>query len=92
MMFGFVQQTFIVLLSFGGSSATKCASLNSNPYMTRPTIIDLNQDKHDQGLCYYPVMTILDKYNENYNTLGDSSSRICSSIREDIKLNLFDMI
>ena len=26
--------------------------------MTRPTLIDLNQDKHDQGLCYYPVMTI----------------------------------
>ena len=42
MMFGFVKQTFIVLLSFGGSSATKCASLNSNPCMARPTLIDLN--------------------------------------------------
>ena len=42
MMFGFVKQTFIVLLSFGGSSATKCVSLNSNPCMARPTLIDLN--------------------------------------------------
>ena len=45
--------------------------------MTRPILIDLNQDKHNQGLHPYPVMISLDKCNESYKTLGDSSSRIC---------------
>ena len=32
----------IVLLSFSESLATKCVSLNNEPCMARPTLIDLN--------------------------------------------------
>ena len=33
---------FIVLLSFSRSLATKYVPLNNEPYMFRPTVIDLN--------------------------------------------------
>ena len=32
----------IALLSFSESLATKCVSLNNEPCMARPTLIDLN--------------------------------------------------
>ena len=46
--------------------------------MTRHTIIGLNHDKYNQGLCYYPFMVNLDKCNGSCNnTLDDPSNRIC---------------
>ena len=41
-MFSLIKQVFIVLLSFSSSLATKCVSLNDQPYMVRSTFIDLN--------------------------------------------------
>ena len=29
---------------------TACISLNNQPWMTRPTLIDLNSDEYNQGL------------------------------------------
>ena len=49
---------FIVLLSFKGSLATKCVSLNNEPCMTRPTLIDF----HSVELNFYSFMISLDKY------------------------------
>ena len=47
-MFSILKQVFIVLLSFSSSLATKCVSLNDEPCMFRPTLIDLNPtDKSD---------------------------------------------
>ena len=37
----FVFFKFIVLLSFNGSLASKCMSLNNEKYEVRPTLIDL---------------------------------------------------
>ena len=48
-MFGFIKQVFIVLLSFRGSLATKCISLNNEPCLTNTTIIDLNPGDLIQG-------------------------------------------
>ena len=33
---------FIVLLNFSSSLEAKCVSLNDEPWMIRPTLIDLN--------------------------------------------------
>ena len=44
------------------SRNTKCISLDNQPCMTRPTLINLNPDKHNQGLRYYPFMVNLDIY------------------------------
>ena len=37
-----IKQLFFALLSFSESLATKSLSLNDEPYMVRPTLIDLN--------------------------------------------------
>ena len=43
---------FIALLNFIGFLATKCVSLNNEPYMIRPTAIDLSP----LVLNYYPLI------------------------------------
>ena len=48
---------FIVLLRFIESLATKCVSLNDEPCMVIPTLIDLNPVE----LKYYPFMFSLNK-------------------------------
>ena len=44
-------------MSFGESLATKCFSLNDDPRMIRPTLIDLNLAEPK----YYPFLVSLDK-------------------------------
>ena len=41
-MFSLIKLVFTVLLSFSESLATKCLSLNDEPYMVRPILVDLN--------------------------------------------------
>ena len=41
-MFEFDLKMFIRSLIFSASLATKCVSLNNEPYMIRSTLIDLN--------------------------------------------------
>ena len=48
---------FIVLLSFNSPFATKCVSLNDEPHMVRPSVIDLNAVE----LKHYLFMISLDK-------------------------------
>ena len=43
-MFSLIKQVFIVLLSFSEHLTTKCVSLNDEPCMIKPTVIDLNPD------------------------------------------------
>ena len=69
-MFTLFKQVFIVLLSFSSSLATKCVSLNDEPRMIRPTLIDLNPVEFK----YYPFMICLDKCNGSCNVL---STKIC---------------
>ena len=74
-MFRVIKQVFIALLGFSGSLAsianvsnfTRCMSLNNQPCMTRPTLIDLNPDECIQELRYYPFMVNLDRCNVSYN-------------------------
>ena len=64
-MFSLIKQVFIVLLSCSSSLATKCVSLNNEPYMIRPSLIDLNPFR----LKYYPFMISLDNCNGSYKVL-----------------------
>lgn len=64
MMFKFIKQAFIVLLRFSGSLDTKCISLDNEPCLVRPTLIDLNSNAHNQRLCHYPFMVSLDRCDE----------------------------
>ena len=62
-MFSLIKQVLIVLLSFSSSLArvekvqTKFLSLNDEPCMVRPTLIDSNPIE----LKYYPFMISLNK-------------------------------
>ena len=77
---------FIVLLSFISSLANKCASLNFEPCIVRPNLIDLNRNK----LNYYAFMNSLDRSNGSCNVL---SPKICVPKKEkDINVKVFNMI
>ena len=71
-MFSLIKQVFMVLLSFSSPLATKCVSLNDEPCMVKPTLIDLNPI----DFKYYPFMISLDKCNGSSNVL---SLKICVS-------------
>ena len=54
-IFKFMKEAFIALLSFIVSLAAKCTSLNNELYLVRPTFIDLNPKE----LYHYPLMISL---------------------------------
>ena len=63
---------FVALLTFSESLATKCLSLNNEPCMVRPTLIDLNPIE----INYYPFMISLDKCNGSCNAADDLSIKL----------------
>ena len=84
MMFGFT-----VLLSFGGSLATKCLSLSNEPCMATPTLIHLNPIE----LNYYPFIISLDKCNGSCNAINDLSMKISvPSKTKHVNVIVFNMI
>ena len=76
-VFGSIKQSLIALLSFIGSISSlangsyfaACTSLNNQPCMTRPILINLNPDKYNQGFHYYPFMINLDRCNGTCNNM-----------------------
>ena len=73
-------------MSFSESLATKCVSLNDEPCMVSPTVIDLNPIE----LKYYPFMISLDKCTGRSNVL---SPKICvPNATKDINVKAFNMI
>ena len=80
---------FIMLLSFGGSLATKYMSLNNEPCMARSTFIDLNPVE----LKYYPFMISLDICSGSCNSVHDLSTKICVKNKtKDVNVKVFKMI
>ena len=62
----------MALLIVSESLATRCASINSQTFLVRPTIINLNSNE----LHYYLFMISLDRCNGSRNTLDDPSGTI----------------
>ena len=62
-MFRLIKRVFIALLTFSRSLATKCVSLNSEAYIVRPTVTDLNPVEFN----YYPFIISIDKGKEICN-------------------------
>ena len=63
--------------------------LNNEPCLVKPTLIDLNPYE----LHSYPIMSSLDRYNWNLNTLDGLSSKICDLNKpEDVDLHILNMI
>ena len=53
------------------SGHTDSISLNNYPCMSRPILVDVNQDGYNQGLRYDPFILNLDRYNRSCNTFDD---------------------
>ena len=62
-MFTLIKQVYFVLLSFNEFLATRCLSLNDEPCLVTPPIIDMNLVE----LRYYPFMIKLNKYTGSCN-------------------------
>ena len=87
------KQTFIVLvlmmLGFGGSLTTKCVSMNNQPWMVRPVLIDSIPDE----LHYYSFIISLDGCDDSCNAIENLFGRICVPNKtEDLNLKAFNMI
>ena len=64
-----------------------------NTIVTGSTLIDLNPDEYNQGLCYYSFMVNLYRCNESCSTLDDLSNRTCILNKiEDVNLSVFNML
>ena len=88
-MFSLIKQVFIVLLSFIESLAsnrTKYLSLNDEPCMVAPTLIDLNPVE----LKCYPFMISLDKCIASCNVL--SPKIYIPKQTKDINVKVFNTI
>ena len=84
-----IKQVFIAFLSFDESLATKCVSLNNEPCMIRPSLIDLNPVEPN----YYPFIISPDKWNGSCNAVDHLSTKICFlSQAKDVKIKVFNMI
>ena len=84
-MLSLIKQVFIVLLSLE-SLAAKCLSLNDEPCIVRPTLIDLNLVE----VRYYPFMINADKPAGSCNVL---SPKICvPKETKHINVKAFNMI
>ena len=80
---------FIALLSFSSSLGTKWVSLGNEPWIVRPTFINLNPIK----LNYYLFMISLDKCNKSCDAVDNLFTKICvPSKTKDINVKVFDMI
>ena len=73
------------------SNLTTCISLNNQPWVTKPALIDLNLGEYNQGVGYYPFVVNLDRSNWSTNTLDDQSSRICIPNRTENVLLSFSI-
>ena len=86
-MFWFIKQVFMALLSFSGSLATKCVTLNNEPGMIGLTFIDFVK------LNYYPFMVNLDKCSGSCNAADELSIITCVPNKtKDINVKVFNMI
>ena len=88
-MFSLIKQVFIVLLSFIESLAsnrTNSLSLNDEPCMVAPTLIDLNPVE----LKCYPFMISLDKCTASCNVL--SPKIYIPKQTKDINVKVFNTI
>ena len=76
-------------LGFVGSLAIKFTSMNNQPCMVRPTIIDFNSDE----LHYCPLVNSISRCIGSCNTVEDLFRRICvPSETEGMKLKVFNII
>ena len=70
------------------SDRAQCVSVNNEPCIVRPTLIDLNP----VAFNYYPIMIRLNKCNESCNAAVDLSAKIfVPSKAKDVKAKVLNI-
>ena len=80
-----IKLAFVALLRFSRSLAcvakvfdgAKCASLNNQPCLIIPTLIDLDPDEYNQRLCHYPFTIKLNRCNGSCNAPRIFRVKLC---------------
>ena len=65
--------------------------MNNQPCMTKPTLINLNLDEYNHGLCYCNCLFMInfDRCNRGFNTFDNPSGKIqVPNKTEDINSNI----
>ena len=76
-------------MSLSESLATKCVSLNNEPCLFRPILIDLDPVELD----YYQFMISVDKCSGRCSSVDDLSLIICVAGKaKDVNVQVFNMI
>ena len=79
----------LMIFIFSASFITTFMSLNNEPWVIRPALIDLNSFE----FIYYPLMISLDECNGSCNVVDDSSPKICLlSKTKDLNVEVFNMV
>ena len=94
-MFGIIKKMFIGLLTslVTPSNHKKHVSLSNQKCEIQPTFINLHPNEYSQEFHYYPFTVKLGKCVGSYNTLNDSSNKVCvSNNTEDLNLSVFNKI
>ena len=86
-MFHLIKQVIIVLLSFSGSSTTKCVSLDNEP-----CIANLNPDKHNQYCVTTQLCLVYIVLMKTIILLMICPVEYKFQIKKDVNLNVFNMI
>ena len=82
-MLAFLKSVFVAVLNFGPRltlQSFEIILLNNEPCLVRSTLFGLNPDE----LHYYHIMICLNIGNESFNTVDDSTDRICVLIKRKL--------
>ena len=88
-MYWLIKEAFISWLCFSESLASKCMSLNNEPWMVSSTLFNLDP----VDLDYYSFMISLEKCSGGCNSVDGLSAKICfPSKAKDVNVKVFNII
>ena len=68
-------------------------SLSNQKCEIQPALINLHPNEYSQELHYYQFALKLDRYVGSFNSLNDSSNKVCVPNKtKDLKVHVFNMI
>ena len=92
LMFGIIEETFIVLTIANRSNHTKCVPLANQKCMIQPTLINLHPNEYSQQFHFHPFAVKLVRGVGSWNILNDLFNIVCFPNKTDevsVKKNLY---
>ena len=88
-MFGFIQEVFVVAMSFFSCNALECVSVNNQECKVRSEIININCNEP----LFYPCSFNINKCGSSCNNINDSYAKLCfPDVIKNINVKVFNLI